>query len=338
MIDISDIFEQVRESRSRRAIDERMVEVYLGLLGVESYLSNLRDGQTKALRYIPIALYACIETWTRMAICDLINFGSPYLENSGKLIRDRKIDFDILASVDKKSFTVGDVVSRMQRSINVESIFSRMSALMEIDFREKFVTACDRFDMKSVDSSKLPIIKNVDETLEYVSLAITLRHIFCHEIASAKMLKRDEMAQCIAHTKLFLKAAEQVVQNHQYPNMPTTTREMRLEAVKDRNEAREKLERLKSEISKNLTPKQLQHFSNANEAWEKFVSESAEIEGLEFEGGTNQPVIITLTETAYIGSRIEQLEHLKSATREESEYISEHLDIVKMLLELDGIL
>lgn len=303
--------EDVKNVRSRRAMNHRYAEVISRLHYVKQSFIHLTDNQNELYRYYPTALFACIETWTRMAVCDLVNFGEPYRSNARKLMNNQKIDFDVVTEIGKEYFTLGDLVSHSLSISKLDHVFDVMSELLNSEFRDCVAEACDNWEMGANNKhGTMPIIPNFDQTCEWVEKMIKWRNIFCHETALAKTADKTDIEQYILHTRLIIDASNEVVDNIINPYAQLTSKEFNIEAQEKERKSREMLEKIIERVSIILSPCQQKLIDEVNEAWERYLSKSVEIWSLDHEGMPKKAGIESFVKKAIIDQRIEQLKKL----------------------------
>lgn len=132
------------------------------------------------IRYIPIALVACIEGYFRKLYADLIDHGSPYKENASKL-SDIKFSIETVISLEVNSVSIGEFVAHFLTANNLDDINKNISKLIGDDFLSRLKVMRNR---AIGQQSLFPI--NEEEQIGYMIQGIEhmfkLRHMFCHEI------------------------------------------------------------------------------------------------------------------------------------------------------------
>jgi hypothetical protein len=135
------------------------------------------------MRYIPIALVACIEGYFRKLYADLIDYGSPYKENASKIpVPDTKFSIETIISLEVNPISIGDFVAHLLKANNLEDINKNISILIGDDFLGRLKAMRNR--AINQQQSLFPI--NEEEQMGYMIQRIEhmfkLRNMFCHEI------------------------------------------------------------------------------------------------------------------------------------------------------------
>lgn len=304
------VIDEILEVRGRLRFERREVELFARLSAIEIAYKHFNPIITELLRYFPIALVACMESYFRLVIKDLVDSGEPYLSNSSGLLHTNQFDFDILKGLHGQTITIGDVISRYPSISNIGHIVKLMDDLMGYNFREKLSSVYDRWEVEVMESPKQSIIRDIHETFQYVERSFQLRHVFCHETATAIDVEKEEIDKCVYHTSLFLKASDELVSQTLFPDAPLTQTDMNIASYEDYRKEEEYLALLLKKVTDVLSNKQKEKFHEANEAWHKFVEASVEVEGLAYEGGSIRPTIANRAAARLTRERKEQVEEL----------------------------
>ena len=304
------IIGEILDIRNRLRFQDRQGELFIRLLLIKDAYQRFDHGFTELLRYFPIALVACMESYFRLAIKELIDSGEPYLSRSRDLLSKERYDFEILKGLHGQTVSIGEVISHHPSINNLKQVLHLMNTLMEGEFRSKICSVHDRWAVEVKKKAKQPIIEDANETFRYVEESFQLRHIFCHELATAKDVQDEDIRKCIDHTELFLRASDAVVSEILFPNAPLTQTDMNLASHEEYQREKALLDALLEKVSEVLSEKQKEKFHVANRAWDSFVEASIEIEGLQHEGGSIRPTIENGAATKLVRERKKQIEEL----------------------------
>ena len=302
--------DRIITSRSHLRFKRREAELLVRINAIRDSFGRLDPAIQELLRYYPIALVATLESWFRLAIRELVDSGEPYLGNSRQILRKEGFDYDILVGLQGQTITIGDVISHHPPISSLGHIIAVMNTVMDLDFRKSVSEVHDRWRVEIKKQPKVPIVSDIDETLRSVDRTFEVRHIFCHETATAIEIGRDEIDRCIDHTATFLKASDELISQTLFPDAPLTQTDMNIASNEDYEMEREGLALLVESICAALSGKQKERFAAANEAWETFLDASVEIESLEYEGGSIRPTVAALAAKRLVSDRKTQLERL----------------------------
>lgn len=247
------VIDEILEIRSRLRFERREAELFVRLGEIEYAYKRIDPEITELLRYFPVALVACIESYFRLAIKELVDSGELYLSNSSALLRGDRFDFDILKGLHGQTITIGDVISRYPAISNLGHIMKLMDSLLGCDFREKLRDVYSRWEVEVMGSPKQSIIRNIHETFRYAEKSFQLRHIFCHETATAIEVEKEEIDNCIYHTSLFLRASDELISQTLFPDAPLTQADMNVVSYEDHRKAEENLALLLEKVTEVLS-------------------------------------------------------------------------------------
>lgn len=178
-------------------------------------------------KYIPIAVVASIEAFSRASIKSLIDFGSPYVENSEALFNRtiQKLDFEIFLSVQNKIFSIGELLSHLVSCNNITDLETSLTSIMGVGL----FSALEKHEMiigglydeeKTFlyRSSIVSIKKSIVRTFEN-------RHIFCHESNKNSKIDRSQIVEDFVNCLLFLEMASDFVLSVLYEDWQMTVAE-----------------------------------------------------------------------------------------------------------------
>lgn len=134
-----------------------------------------REARGELLKYIAIGLVACMESYFRSAIRDLIDFGAPYDLNARGL-DDARIDISTVLGLGREKITIGEFISHVISIRGMDDINRNMSIVLGEDYLTK---------LKTIHNDVLgeTIEKIAGKLLVDLESVFAQRHIFCHEFA-----------------------------------------------------------------------------------------------------------------------------------------------------------
>lgn len=287
-----DIIQEIADIRQRRQFGSAMVELPLRLFALEQAFKAHDKRQSELTRYFPVALIACVEGYFRMAIKDLIDAGEPYLTNAEKPASSLKLDFSVLRAVHGKTITVGELVAHGLALSRLEHIESALTSLLGGSFLQSLRTTTDRWAHEVRGKPSAPILSNPDEVFAGIARTFELRHIICHEIASAYEIESDEVARCLESSVTFLRAADEFISETLHPGAPLTQSDMNIAAGKSLSEKREWLSEAVATTRKRLDVQELIAFDESQAKWEAYCEAWVNfVAGERANSGTIWPVI-----------------------------------------------
>jgi uncharacterized protein YecT (DUF1311 family) len=307
-----DIIQEIADIRRRRRFNSAIAELPLRLFALENSFEKLDKSDNELIRYFPVALVACIEGYFRVAIKDLIDVGEPFLGHAEKLASTVKIDFSLLRAVHGKNITVGELIAHGVSISRMEHIDNALSGLLGVGFLQKLRTTTDRWDHEIRGKPLTPILTNPDEVFACVVRMFELRHIICHEIASAYEIDGDEVSRCFEGCISFLRAADELISEAMYPGAPLSQADMNIAAGEKLAHAKEELEEEIKKAKSKLVAEQISLFDEAQAKWEAYCDAWSEFFAEErVSGGSMWPLIYASTANELVVRRIEELNNWK---------------------------
>lgn len=303
-----DIIQQIADIRQRRRFGSAMSELPLRLFALEHAFKEHDKSQSELTRYFPVALIACVESYFRMAIKDLIDTGDPYLSNAEKPASSLKLDFSVLRAVHGKAITVGELVAHGVPLSRLDHIENTLTSLIGTGFLQALRTTTDRWAHEVRGQPATPILSEPDQVYSDVARTFELRHIICHEIASAYLIEADEVARCFQSCVAFLRAADEFISETIHPGAPLTQTDMNIAAGQSLAESRERLEKAIAGVRERLDAAELAAFNDSQKKWQIYSDAwVAFVAGDRANSGTIWPLIYAGAAEATVQRRLEEV-------------------------------
>lgn len=303
-----DIIQEIANVRQRRQFGSAMAELPLRLFALENAFKKHDKFERELVRYFPVALIACVEGYFRVAIKDLIDAGEPYLSNAEKLASSIKLDFSILRAVHGKAITVGELVAHSVPISRLDHIEGALSSLVGKSFLLALRTTTDRWAHEIGGEENTPILSKPDEVFANVVRTFELRHIICHEIASAYEIDSNEVARCFESCVAFLRVADEFISETIHPGAPLSQAEMSIAAFESLEEKKKLLEDAVATIKLRLDSTELAAFDKAHENWQSYCEAWANfVAGDQANGGTIWPMIYSGAAETLVQLRFEEV-------------------------------
>lgn len=271
-----DLVQEIIETRERNRSGPAKGELYIRLIALEKAFENRPTTNEELIKYFPIALVACIESYFRTTIKEIIDSGDPYLNTAGRLAEKLRFDYDIVKAFQGKKISLGEFISHLVSINNLSNIDSTMSTLLGVDYLEKVSTVHDRWAHEIHAEEKKPIISDKDYCFKFVSRTFELRHIFCHEMANRQKIDLNEIEECFTSALTFIKAADEFHYQTLYPNAPLSQYEMNKQALESLGSASRKLEELNKAVEAYLPKDRFEEYLAAHKNWESYRNSYAE--------------------------------------------------------------
>ncbi|MCG7983766.1 lysozyme inhibitor LprI family protein [Candidatus Thiodiazotropha endoloripes] len=303
-----DIIQEISDVRDRWRIGNAMAELSLRLFAIEQAFKKHGTSDAELAKYFPVALIACLEGYFRMAIKDLIDAGDPYLSNAEKPASSVKLDFSLLRAVHGKAVTVGEIVSHGVPLSSLKHIEAVFSSLLESDFLNGLRTVSNKWANEVEGKPDTPVLKKPDVVFADVARTFELRHIICHEIASAYEINLQEIERCFESCVAFLRAADEFISQTLHPNAPLTQTAMNISAGKSLSDKRAEVEDALASLRERLGANEIKSLNKSQQLWETYCDAWANfVAGERKGGGTIWPLLYAGAAEANTQSRLEEI-------------------------------
>ena len=208
-----DLLWELAERRSRHFIrvpryeqtKRRLYDLEGALYFLQRRRSSIPPRHKRELyRHFPVALVAIAEGHFKMLYRDLIDSGEPFLTNA-KGFRDAKFDFDTIIALQRRSLSIGELISHQLPFSSMAHIDAQLSTLLAEDFPHEFASRLRREDESIGGTVFQTHMRRLLEEL------FRQRHVYCHELASTIKPKSIEASTFIKLLRVFLQLVEEHV-------------------------------------------------------------------------------------------------------------------------------
>jgi uncharacterized protein YecT (DUF1311 family) len=317
------IVDEILSVRLRSEISPRWGGATLRLLALEVELDKASERDSEMLKYFPIALVAIFESYFRSAICELIEFGSPFLENAAKFSQDKmqKPDFEWVLAIERKKITLGELIAHLLPFHSLEDVDCNMSTVIGESFLERIKATRDRWAVEIDGASPKPILDSPADVYQAVKETFRLRHEYCHELGLHQKPDKTLISNCYENSSLLLKAADQLIWDLVAPNAPLTQSAMNKRAHDDLTNADRSLIELCKKIDPFLDDMEKKEFKESHAIWAQFRDKEAESVANRWgRGGTIWPTLraghahkLTLLRIEELKRELQRIEKLRPA-------------------------
>lgn len=161
--------------------------------------------RTELFRHFPCALVACIESYFRRCVRDLIDSGEPFHSNAAKLTKQRFTK--TIIDLEEKQISVGHSTSHVVSLNNLDDIKHAMNTLTS----EDFIARLNKTRPKAGRAGKLTLKQVQPKFYVVLEDLFGARHILCHEFGLSEQLTRDSVAAYLETTFYFVLGTEALV-------------------------------------------------------------------------------------------------------------------------------
>lgn len=268
-------------------------------------------------KYIPIGMMACVESFFRVTVKELIDLGSPYLERASKL-REIKFDFTMVQAIQGKKLTVGDFLSHLVPMKSFDEIGEVISVLTE----KEFFKDLEPFFFESTDweaENKFPLPheltkenhQEVGEIYRSSREIYKLRNIFCHEATEPDTVNISTIYSGYVNTLKFLEASNAFLWNVIDPNHPTCNAEWGARNYADLQILEKELKELLAKVAPDCEFFEMD-LLETQKVWENYKDTRLKIMEERWEGGSGQGIALSSEAIYLTKQRIEELKELEA--------------------------
>ncbi|EZP45590.1 lysozyme inhibitor LprI family protein [Delftia sp. RIT313] len=307
-----DIIQEIADIRQRRQFGSAMAELPLRLFALENAFKSHDRSQTELTRYFPVALVACMEGYFRMAIRELVDSGDPYLANAEKAASTLKPDFSIIRAVHGRRITIGELIAHSIPISRLEHIDSTLTSLLGTKFLKKLEATTDRWAHEVRGEPARPMLTDPGVVFSNVSRTFDLRHVICHEIASAYEIDTAEIEACFESCVAFLRVADECVSETLHPGSPLTQTDMNIAAADGLCDAEARLSAVVAKLTSSPSDEANKAINQVNLKWHDFAEAwvAARV-GDRSQGGTMWPMLYAGLKQSLVEKWIVELEEYR---------------------------
>lgn len=210
------LLDEILQKRGRRPAAATRLDLYRtrSVKLSEAFEQLLTQGDPEATiceaeftRYFPVALVACIEGYFRMAVADLIDKGSPFIDRVIKL-RDVNVSLEVAVAIQTSKISLGEYISHFLSISCLEDICRALSALLDMDFRERLLSS--HFHLFE-DEPPFQLEEARGDFVGAVRDLFHTRHMLCHEFVPDLSVDNGEMMRAFAASDVLVSLSEIII-------------------------------------------------------------------------------------------------------------------------------
>jgi uncharacterized protein YecT (DUF1311 family) len=301
-------------------VKERIQNLYPSFLITD--LESLKIDLTKNkidnefIKYIPIAIVACYETFFKIIFAEFIDHGEPYLSNTNRLQHERKIEIDYktIMALHGKKISLGDLFAFSLKYSSFDTIKTNFGIILgenkELITELKNITTFDLYDKSKQDDEILLIKSKIDEIVKNIYKIYSIRHIYSHEFNNFIKIQPEDAIGFIDSAIMFLKAIERLMWDTIYKGHPVTQYEMNQYYGELMNISETKLKEIENNLA-DILDQYNSEFQEIQNLWRTFRDKNSRL--LADFGGKGGSIWLTLFAsymTQTTDKRIEELNWL----------------------------
>ena len=212
---------------------------------------------------------------------------------------------------------MGELVAHGVQLSELSQVNGIFTALIGRDFLEGLRTISDRWAHEIRAEPATPILADSVRVFADVSRTFELRHIICHEIASAYEIDSDEISRCFESCVGFLRAADEFVSETLHPGAPLTQTDMNIAAGASLEKVRAQLTDAIGVLRTGLDAAEITAFDASQRTWQAYCDAWADfVAGDRPTGGTSWPLIYCSAAEPLMQRRTDEVRDYRRLTDE----------------------
>lgn len=262
------------------------------------------------LFFFPVRIVAFIQTFFRNMISIIIESDEKYLNRANSIKSKITFDYETVKALYGKKITIGDLISHSISLNNIDSIYSTMKNLLDVDFKKEIsnVSVASYMPKNTKLKKRTKIIKNINKLSAILQQTFDLRHQVCHEESNNISIQRTFIEKSFDSTLQLFKTSLIVAGDNVFPDTPHTFQEMEVRSQSKVQNAGKMLNRCTLRLKKKLTEGEFEEFAKGHKHWLEHLNSWSKI--LTIGGGTLHRVISNLNKVDLIEDRIQEIEVL----------------------------
>jgi uncharacterized protein YecT (DUF1311 family) len=281
---------------------------------IDSQLSTLKrqweacvNSPVSSPDFFPIRTVTLLEVFSRAWIAQLIDHGSPYLENAVALAKTLKLDYDLVRVVHGRAITLGDIVAYSVPVNTFSQVIGHFETLIGQAFIAAISKAVDRWAVELEGKPATPIIEDSGRMCSRLSRLFEVRHILCHELPGKQVYDVAEIPSFLTSAEQFAKGTTTAFNQLLYGNYPLTNADIKAAARDALRKSDQELERVTSELKAKGDEVNRKLLEEAQEVWVRFREAQSAFRSDLARGGSIAGLLWSNEATAITDARIKEL-------------------------------
>lgn len=305
-----DYVSEIHDRRLRIGTPNHIVLMFDRVRSLLEELERAAELSDELMRYFPIAMVACIETYTRSMVQELIDDGPPYSERMDAF-ENVKLEMSTMKAIHGRRITLGELIAHLIPVKNLQDIKRAIGTLLDSDLVGVVRDARDKWKSRVEGRSDTPIVQDIGAVIRGVEWTFKLRHMYAHEFPARGSINRELITDSVRASATFLMAADEGIRNLRYPDMPLTQAEMNRYAAEELQKKDDNLKEWIADFAANLRDDHAAMLGEAQDAWETVRDRTARLMAdLEAEGGSMWPMVYSRAAERITRHRLDEVQAL----------------------------
>lgn len=168
------------------------------LISLDRIYNDLPQYNQEILKYFPISIVALFESYFKCAFKELIDFGSPFSDNSLIILKESKgFDGDVIKSLNEHIHSLGELITVFISISNLKNILKTIGILI-YGKKQGFEKEIENELIKIYNNNEQELRFEYSDLVKHIEEIFKLRHIFCHEAATLLPIELEKTLECQA--------------------------------------------------------------------------------------------------------------------------------------------
>jgi len=287
---------EIYDRRLRVATPNQVVLLFARLDELLAEFDTADSLSDEVFRYFPVAMIACVETYTRLQVQELIDAGPPFSDRIDAFDNVR-LEMTSMKAIHGRRITLGELIAHLIPVSSLADVKRALGTLLGTDLIELAkVTLAGSHDERVRT-------RDIGELIQGAEWAFRLRHMYAHEFPATGSINRELIEQSARSTTIFLRLVDETVRSIRFPGAARTHDELERETAEQLEWLAHDLDECVSLINANLPDEQAALLNAAQLAWRQVRDNTAHLMA-EFEAAG-----MPMWRTVYNRAAIELTEH-----------------------------
>lgn len=302
---------RIAEWQARMGRPRYQHEAYAALVELLVLCAEMNKDKIPADRELLFDVFALraiahVEVYIRLRLKELIDSGSPYIENAGKLADKIKIDHLIASSLQRRTITVGDLISYEVPIGSPWDLIRHFDTVFGGGFKRALIEAQAPSTSEEASEEQTPIISDFERLFGNLGRLFEIRHKLAHEAGREQVYAREELPELLSAAAIYVAACDEVIGLRLHGPQPHTQAGMNARSAELLAEAEQQIaaEIDRAKASGNVDPDE---FDDTQNAWKEFAAKEASLHAALVSGGSMEPMVYADALTDLSKARVEQI-------------------------------
>jgi len=262
---------EIQDRRIRVATPNQILLLFARLESLVRELDNAAALSDELVRYFPVGMVACIETYTRLMIQDLVDWGEPFSDRIDKF-ENVRLEMATMKAIHGRRITLGELIAHLLPVSNLDDVKRALGILLDSDVIELVKESLAK---SPADCEHRSI--GIGELIQGVEWSFRLRHMYAHEFPAASSINRELIDESVRFAALFLRRMDEAIRAQRFPDRGSTPDELERYSAEELKARTDDLDEWVATINANLDDEDAGRLNVAQSAWRVVRDNTAQL-------------------------------------------------------------